>query len=42
MPKVIPLRSGSMPLTITVLGKIAKALGVEPGDLLRRRSFRKG
>jgi hypothetical protein len=28
--------------SVTVLGQIAEALGIEPGDLLLRRSGRKG
>ena len=33
---------GDVSASVTVLGQIAEALGVEPGDLLRRRSSRKG
>jgi transcriptional regulator with XRE-family HTH domain len=35
------IERGDVSASVTVLGKIAEALGVEPGDLLRR-SGRKG
>ena len=36
------IERGDVSASVTVLGQIAEALGVEPGDLLRRRSSRKG
>jgi polyhydroxyalkanoate synthase subunit PhaC len=39
--KVGPVERGEVSASVTVLGQIAEALGVEPGDLLRRSS-RKG
>jgi transcriptional regulator with XRE-family HTH domain len=35
------IERGDVSASVTVLGQIAEALGVEPGDLLRR-SYRKG
>ena len=36
------IERGDVSASVTVLGQIAEALGVEPGDLLLRRSSRKG
>jgi transcriptional regulator with XRE-family HTH domain len=36
------IERGDVSASVTVLGKIAEALGVEPGDLLLRRPGRKG
>jgi transcriptional regulator with XRE-family HTH domain len=36
------IERGDVSANVTMLGQIAEALGVEPGDLLRRRSSRKG
>ena len=36
------IERGDVSASVTVLGQIAEALGVEPGDLLLRRSGRKG
>ena len=36
------IERGDVSASVTVLGRIAEALGVEPGDLLLRRSGRKG
>jgi transcriptional regulator with XRE-family HTH domain len=36
------IERGDVSASVTVLGQIAEALGIEPGDLLRRRSSRKG
>ena len=36
------IERGDVSASVTVLGQIAEALGVEPRDLLRRRSSRKG
>jgi transcriptional regulator with XRE-family HTH domain len=36
------IERGDVSASVTVLGQIAEALGVEPGDLLQRRSGRKG
>jgi transcriptional regulator with XRE-family HTH domain len=35
------IERGDVSASVTVLGRIAEALGVEPGDLLLRRSSRK-
>jgi transcriptional regulator with XRE-family HTH domain len=36
------IERGDVSASVTVLGQIAEALGIEPGDLLLRRSGRKG
>ena len=36
------IERGDVSASLTVLGQIAEALGIEPGDLLLRRSGRKG
>ena len=36
------IERGDVSASVTVLGQIAEALGIEPGDLLLRRSRRKG
>jgi transcriptional regulator with XRE-family HTH domain len=36
------IERGDVSASVTVLGRIAEALGIEPGDLLLRRSGRKG
>ena len=36
------IERGDVSASVTVLGQIAEALGIEPGDLLLRRSWRKG
>ena len=36
------IERGDVSPSVTVLGQIAEALGIEPGDLLLRRSGRKG
>jgi transcriptional regulator with XRE-family HTH domain len=36
------IERGDVSASVTVLGQIAEALGIEPGDLLLRRSSRKG
>jgi transcriptional regulator with XRE-family HTH domain len=36
------IERGDVSASVTVLGQIAEALGVEPGDLLLRRPGRKG
>ena len=36
------IERGDVSASFTLLGQIAEALGIEPGDLLLRRSSRKG
>ena len=36
------IERGDVSASVTVLGQIAEALGIEPGDLLLRRPGRKG